>query len=183
MRHGRERRSALSSPQCLGQQAFGEGGASKDTCHKGCMTQGLPRGPSFTRVSRALLPWQACQEALWGRASCLVGTRELCSGVTMTLLSCQLRANDGVSGKEWGSLWGPCAPRRGQGSASEPSLLSLAGVTVTQGPGGLGLPSHAARPSDFTPSSGGCCSGYCRRHSTATATATVAALQEKQSQG
>ncbi|XP_032100223.1 zinc finger MIZ domain-containing protein 2 isoform X4 [Sapajus apella] len=51
------------------------------------------------------------------------------------------------------------------------------------GPGGLGLPSHAARPStDFTQAAAAAAVAAAAATATATATATVAALQEKQSQ-
>ncbi|XP_055480303.1 zinc finger MIZ domain-containing protein 2 isoform X5 [Psammomys obesus] len=51
------------------------------------------------------------------------------------------------------------------------------------GPGGLGLPSHAARPStDFTQAAAAAAMAAAAATATATATATVAALQEKQSQ-
>ncbi|XP_076974462.1 zinc finger MIZ domain-containing protein 2 isoform X2 [Tamandua tetradactyla] len=51
------------------------------------------------------------------------------------------------------------------------------------GPGGLGLPSHASRPStDFTQAAAAAAVAAAAATATATATATVAALQEKQSQ-
>ncbi|XP_030652752.1 zinc finger MIZ domain-containing protein 2 isoform X5 [Nomascus leucogenys] len=51
------------------------------------------------------------------------------------------------------------------------------------GPGGLGLPSHAPRPStDFTQAAAAAAVAAAAATATATATATVAALQEKQSQ-
>eukprot|EP00071_Canis_lupus_P038661 XP_022272218.1 zinc finger MIZ domain-containing protein 2 [Canis lupus familiaris] len=51
------------------------------------------------------------------------------------------------------------------------------------GPGGLGLPSHATRPStDFTQAAAAAAVAAAAPTATATATATVAALQEKQSQ-
>ncbi|XP_008768491.1 zinc finger MIZ domain-containing protein 2 isoform X7 [Rattus norvegicus] len=51
------------------------------------------------------------------------------------------------------------------------------------GPGGLGLPTHAARPStDFTQAAAAAAMAAAAATATATATATVAALQEKQSQ-
>lgn len=51
------------------------------------------------------------------------------------------------------------------------------------GPGGLGLPSHATRPStDFTQAAAAAAVAAAAATATATATATVAALQEKQSQ-
>ena len=41
--------SALSSPQCLGQQAFGEGGANKSYVPQGVYGRGgYPGGPGFT---------------------------------------------------------------------------------------------------------------------------------------
>jgi hypothetical protein len=41
--------SALTSPQCLGQQAFAEGGASKGYVQQGVYGRGgYPGGPSFT---------------------------------------------------------------------------------------------------------------------------------------
>lgn len=41
--------SALSSPQCLGQQAFGEGGASKGYVQQGVYSRGgYPGGPGFS---------------------------------------------------------------------------------------------------------------------------------------
>ncbi|XP_020019568.1 zinc finger MIZ domain-containing protein 2 isoform X4 [Castor canadensis] len=97
--------SALTSPQCLGQQAFAEGGASKGYVQQGVYGRGgYPGGPSFTT---------------------------------------------GYAG----------------------------------GPGGLGLPSHAARPSaDFTQAAAAAAMAAAAATATATATATVAALQEKQSQ-
>ncbi|XP_028633171.1 zinc finger MIZ domain-containing protein 2 isoform X2 [Grammomys surdaster] len=50
-------------------------------------------------------------------------------------------------------------------------------------PGGLGLPTHAARPStDFTQAAAAAAMAAAAATATATATATVAALQEKQSQ-
>lgn len=97
--------SALTSPQCLGQQAFAEGGASKGYVQQGVYGRGsYPGGPSFTT---------------------------------------------GYAG----------------------------------GPGGLGLPSHATRPStDFTQAAAAAAMAAAAATATATATATVAALQEKQSQ-
>ncbi|XP_060221629.1 zinc finger MIZ domain-containing protein 2 isoform X4 [Meriones unguiculatus] len=97
--------SALTSPQCLGQQAFAEGGASKGYVQQGVYGRGAyPGGSSFTA---------------------------------------------GYAG----------------------------------GPGGLGLPSHAARPStDFTQAAAAAAMAAAAATATATATATVAALQEKQSQ-
>ncbi|XP_059131465.1 zinc finger MIZ domain-containing protein 2 isoform X3 [Peromyscus eremicus] len=97
--------SALTSPQCLGQQAFPEGGASKGYVQQGVYGRGgYPGGSSFTT---------------------------------------------GYAG----------------------------------GPGGLGLPSHAARPStDFTQAAAAAAMAAAAATATATATATVAALQEKQSQ-
>ncbi|KAM4858414.1 zinc finger MIZ domain-containing protein 2 isoform X1 [Urocitellus parryii] len=97
--------SALTSPQCLGQQAFAEGGASKGYVQQSVYGRGgYPGGPSFTT---------------------------------------------GYAG----------------------------------GPGGLGLPSHAARPSaDFTQAAAAAAVAAAAATATATATATVAALQEKQSQ-
>lgn len=51
------------------------------------------------------------------------------------------------------------------------------------GPGGLALPSHAARPpTDFTQAAAAAAVAAAAATATATATATVAALQEKQSQ-
>ncbi|XP_075300909.1 zinc finger MIZ domain-containing protein 2 isoform X1 [Opisthocomus hoazin] len=51
------------------------------------------------------------------------------------------------------------------------------------GPGGMGLPSHAARPpADFTQAAAAAAVAAAAATATATATATVAALQEKQSQ-
>ncbi|XP_021066299.1 zinc finger MIZ domain-containing protein 2 isoform X5 [Mus pahari] len=51
------------------------------------------------------------------------------------------------------------------------------------GPAGLGLPTHAARPStDFTQAAAAAAMAAAAATATATATATVAALQEKQSQ-
>ncbi|XP_066209781.1 zinc finger MIZ domain-containing protein 2 [Saccopteryx leptura] len=100
--------SALSSPQCLGQQAFGEGSASKGYLQQGMYGRGgYPGGPSFST-----------------------------------------------------------------GYAGGPG-----------GPGGLGLPSHASRPStDFTQAAAAAAVAAAAATATATATATVAALQEKQSQ-
>ncbi|XP_036056543.1 zinc finger MIZ domain-containing protein 2 isoform X4 [Onychomys torridus] len=98
--------SALTSPQCLGQQAFAEGGAGKGYVQQGVYggRGGYPGGSSFTT---------------------------------------------GYAG----------------------------------GPGGLGLPSHAARPStDFTQAAAAAAMAAAAATATATATATVAALQEKQSQ-
>ncbi|XP_058301102.1 zinc finger MIZ domain-containing protein 2 isoform X5 [Hylobates moloch] len=97
--------SALTSPQCLGQQAFAEGGANKGYVQQGVYSRGgYPGAPSFTT---------------------------------------------GYAG----------------------------------GPGGLGLPSHAARPStDFTQAAAAAAVAAAAATATATATATVAALQEKQSQ-
>ncbi|XP_052054163.1 zinc finger MIZ domain-containing protein 2 isoform X2 [Apodemus sylvaticus] len=97
--------SALTSPQCLGQQAFAEGGASKGYVQQGVYGRGgYPAGSSFTA---------------------------------------------GYAG----------------------------------GPGGLGLPTHAARPStDFTQAAAAAAMAAAAATATATATATVAALQEKQSQ-
>ncbi|XP_028726398.1 zinc finger MIZ domain-containing protein 2 isoform X3 [Peromyscus leucopus] len=97
--------SALTSPQCLGQQAFAEGGAGKGYGQQGVYGRGgYPGGSSFTT---------------------------------------------GYAG----------------------------------GPGGLGLPSHAARPSaDFTQAAAAAAMAAAAATATATATATVAALQEKQSQ-
>ncbi|XP_075862378.1 zinc finger MIZ domain-containing protein 2 isoform X3 [Microcebus murinus] len=97
--------SALTSPQCLGQQAFAEGGASKGYVQQGVYGRGgYPGGPGFTT---------------------------------------------GYAG----------------------------------GPGGLGLPSHATRPStDFTQAAAAAAVAAAAATATATATATVAALQEKQSQ-
>nr|XP_044991849.1 zinc finger MIZ domain-containing protein 2 isoform X2 [Jaculus jaculus] len=97
--------SALTSAQCLGQQAFAEGGASKGYVQQGVYGRGgYPGGPSFTT---------------------------------------------GYAGS----------------------------------PGGLGLPSHAARPStDFTQAAAAAAMAAAAATATATATATVAALQEKQSQ-
>ncbi|CAO2640554.1 Zinc finger MIZ domain-containing protein 2 [Lemmus lemmus] len=97
--------SALTSPQCLGQQAFAEGGASKGYVQQGVYGRGsYPGGSSFTT---------------------------------------------GYAG----------------------------------GPGGLALPSHAARPStDFTQAAAAAAMAAAAATATATATATVAALQEKQSQ-
>ncbi|KAF6302215.1 zinc finger MIZ-type containing 2 [Rhinolophus ferrumequinum] len=93
--------SALSSPQCLGQPAFGEGGTSK-----GYVQQGV-----------------------YGRGGFATG------------------------------YGGP------------------------GGPGGLGLPSHTARPStDFTQAAAAAAVAAAAATATATATATVAALQEKQGQ-
>lgn len=41
--------SALNSPQCLGQQAFGEGGANKGYVQQGVYGRGgYPGGPGFT---------------------------------------------------------------------------------------------------------------------------------------
>ncbi|XP_073741176.1 zinc finger MIZ domain-containing protein 2 isoform X2 [Callorhinus ursinus] len=100
--------SALNSPQCLGQQAFGEGAASKGFVQQGVYGRGgYPGGPGFTT-----------------------------------------------------------------GYAGGPG-----------GPGGLGLPSHATRPStDFTQAAAAAAVAAAAATATATATATVAALQEKQSQ-
>ncbi|XP_007524456.1 zinc finger MIZ domain-containing protein 2 isoform X2 [Erinaceus europaeus] len=101
--------SALSSPQCLGQQAFGEGGTAKGYVQQGVYGRGsYPGGPGFST-----------------------------------------------------------------GYAGGPG-----------GPGGLGLPSHAARPStDFTQAAAAAAvAAAAAATATATATATVAALQEKQSQ-
>ncbi|KAM5273256.1 zinc finger MIZ domain-containing protein 2 isoform 2-T2 [Ctenodactylus gundi] len=97
--------SALTSPPCLGQQAFAEGGASKGYVQQGVYGRGgYSGGPSFTT---------------------------------------------GYAG----------------------------------GPGGLGLPSHGARPStDFTQAAAAAAMAAAAATATATATATVAALQEKQSQ-
>ncbi|XP_017727161.1 PREDICTED: zinc finger MIZ domain-containing protein 2 isoform X7 [Rhinopithecus bieti] len=97
--------SALTSPQCLGQQAFAEGGANKGYVQQGVYSRGgYPGAPGFTT---------------------------------------------GYAG----------------------------------GPGGLGLPSHAARPStDFTQAAAAAAVAAAAATATATATATVAALQEKQSQ-
>ncbi|XP_029339693.1 zinc finger MIZ domain-containing protein 2 isoform X3 [Mus caroli] len=97
--------SALTSPQCLGQQAFAEGGASKSYVQQGVYGRGsYPGGSSFTT---------------------------------------------GYAG----------------------------------GPAGLGLPTHAARPStDFTQAAAAAAMAAAAATATATATATVAALQEKQSQ-
>uniref|UniRef100_A0A8C9AD23 Zinc finger MIZ-type containing 2 n=1 Tax=Prolemur simus TaxID=1328070 RepID=A0A8C9AD23_PROSS len=97
--------SALTSPQCLGQQAFAEGSASKGYVQQGVYGRGgYPGGPGFTT---------------------------------------------GYAG----------------------------------GPGGLGLPSHATRPStDFTQAAAAAAVAAAAATATATATATVAALQEKQSQ-
>ncbi|XP_055149196.1 zinc finger MIZ domain-containing protein 2 isoform X5 [Symphalangus syndactylus] len=97
--------SALTSPQCLGQQAFAEGGANKGYVQQSVYSRGgYPGAPSFTT---------------------------------------------GYAG----------------------------------GPGGLGLPSHAARPStDFTQAAAAAAVAAAAATATATATATVAALQEKQSQ-
>ncbi|XP_003797631.1 zinc finger MIZ domain-containing protein 2 isoform X1 [Otolemur garnettii] len=97
--------SALTSPQCLGQQAFAEGSTSKGYVQQGVYSRGgYPAGPSFTT---------------------------------------------GYAG----------------------------------GPGGMGLPSHAARPStDFTQAAAAAAVAAAAATATATATATVAALQEKQSQ-
>uniref|UniRef100_A0A2I3H9R8 Zinc finger MIZ-type containing 2 n=1 Tax=Nomascus leucogenys TaxID=61853 RepID=A0A2I3H9R8_NOMLE len=97
--------SALTSPQCLGQQAFAEGGANKGYVQQGVYSRGgYPGAPSFTT---------------------------------------------GYAG----------------------------------GPGGLGLPSHAPRPStDFTQAAAAAAVAAAAATATATATATVAALQEKQSQ-
>ncbi|XP_038609988.1 LOW QUALITY PROTEIN: zinc finger MIZ domain-containing protein 2 [Tachyglossus aculeatus] len=54
---------------------------------------------------------------------------------------------------------------------------------TSSGPGGLGLPSHAARPpADFTQAAAAAAVAAAAATATATATATVAALQEKQSQ-
>nr|XP_020659226.1 zinc finger MIZ domain-containing protein 2 isoform X1 [Pogona vitticeps]XP_020659227.1 zinc finger MIZ domain-containing protein 2 isoform X1 [Pogona vitticeps]XP_020659228.1 zinc finger MIZ domain-containing protein 2 isoform X1 [Pogona vitticeps]XP_020659229.1 zinc finger MIZ domain-containing protein 2 isoform X1 [Pogona vitticeps]XP_020659231.1 zinc finger MIZ domain-containing protein 2 isoform X1 [Pogona vitticeps] len=51
------------------------------------------------------------------------------------------------------------------------------------GPGGMGIPSHAVRPSaDFTQAAAAAAVAAAAATATATATATVAALQEKQSQ-
>ncbi|XP_036292165.1 zinc finger MIZ domain-containing protein 2 isoform X4 [Pipistrellus kuhlii] len=96
---------ALSSPQCLGQQAFGEGGASKGYVQQAVYGRGgYPGGPGFS-------------------------------------------------------------------------------TGYTGGPGGLGLPSHATRPStDFTQAAAAAAMAAAAATATATATATVAALQEKQSQ-
>jgi len=100
--------SALNSPQCLGQQAFGEGATSKGFVQQGVYGRGgYPGGPGFTT-----------------------------------------------------------------GYAGGPG-----------GPGGLGLPSHATRPStDFTQAAAAAAVAAAAATATATATATVAALQEKQSQ-
>ncbi|XP_036183058.1 zinc finger MIZ domain-containing protein 2 isoform X1 [Myotis myotis] len=100
--------SALSSPQCLGQQAFAEGGASKGYMQQGVYGRGgYPGGPGFST----------------------------------------------------GYAGGPA------------------------GAGGLGLPSHATRPStDFTQAAAAAAMAAAAATATATATATVAALQEKQSQ-
>uniref|UniRef100_A0A8I3WN02 Zinc finger MIZ-type containing 2 n=1 Tax=Callithrix jacchus TaxID=9483 RepID=A0A8I3WN02_CALJA len=97
--------SALTSPQCLGQQAFAEGGANKGYVQQGVYSRGgYPGAPGFAT---------------------------------------------GYAG----------------------------------GPGGLGLPSHAARPStDFTQAAAAAAVAAAAATATATATATVAALQEKQSQ-
>ncbi|XP_005549720.2 zinc finger MIZ domain-containing protein 2 isoform X2 [Macaca fascicularis] len=97
--------SALTSPQCLGQQAFAEGSANKGYVQQGVYSRGgYPGAPGFTT---------------------------------------------GYAG----------------------------------GPGGLGLPSHAARPStDFTQAAAAAAVAAAAATATATATATVAALQEKQSQ-
>ncbi|XP_012502372.1 PREDICTED: zinc finger MIZ domain-containing protein 2 isoform X4 [Propithecus coquereli] len=97
--------SALTSPQCLGQQAFAEGSASKGYVQQGVYSRGgYPGGPGFTT---------------------------------------------GYAG----------------------------------GPGGLGLASHATRPStDFTQAAAAAAVAAAAATATATATATVAALQEKQSQ-
>ncbi|XP_073095295.1 zinc finger MIZ domain-containing protein 2 isoform X3 [Manis javanica] len=99
---------ALSSPQCLGQQAFGEGGTGKSFMQQGVYSRGgYPGGPGFTT-----------------------------------------------------------------GYAGGPGV-----------PGGLGLPSHATRPStDFTQAAAAAAVAAAAATATATATATVAALQEKQSQ-
>ncbi|XP_054427267.1 zinc finger MIZ domain-containing protein 2 isoform X1 [Pteronotus mesoamericanus] len=99
---------ALSSPQCLGQQVFSEGGASKGYVQQGVYGRGgCPGGPGFAA----------------------------------------------------GYAGGPGAP------------------------GGLGLPSHATRPStDFTQAAAAAAVAAAAATATATATATVAALQEKQSQ-
>ncbi|XP_044945536.1 zinc finger MIZ domain-containing protein 2 isoform X5 [Mustela putorius furo] len=100
--------SALSSPQCLGQQAFGDGATSKGFVPQGVYGRGgYPSGPGFSA-----------------------------------------------------------------GYAGGPG-----------GPGGLGLPSHATRPStDFTQAAAAAAVAAAAATATATATATVAALQEKQSQ-
>ncbi|XP_036103194.1 zinc finger MIZ domain-containing protein 2 isoform X2 [Molossus molossus] len=96
--------SALSSPQCLGQQAFGEGSASKGYAQQ--------------------------------------------------------------------AVYGPGGPGFSTGYAGGPG-----------GPGGLGLPSHATRPStDFTQAAAAAAMAAAAATATATATAAVAALQEKQSQ-
>uniref|UniRef100_A0A671G873 Zinc finger MIZ-type containing 2 n=1 Tax=Rhinolophus ferrumequinum TaxID=59479 RepID=A0A671G873_RHIFE len=101
--------SALSSPQCLGQPAFGEGGTSK-----GYVQQGV-----------------------YGRG----------------------------------------------GFPTQGATLPLAGMAARGGPGGLGLPSHTARPStDFTQAAAAAAVAAAAATATATATATVAALQEKQGQ-
>lgn len=97
--------SALTSPQCLGQQAFVDGSASKGYVQQGVYSRGgYPGGPGFST---------------------------------------------GYAG----------------------------------GAGGLGLPSHTARPStDFTQAAAAAAVAAAAATATATATATVAALQEKQSQ-
>lgn len=78
-----------------------------------------------------------------------------------------------------------CGPR----ATGREALLSQA-ICVSHryaggpgGPGGLGLPSHATRPStDFTQAAAAAAVAAAAATATATATATVAALQEKQSQ-
>ena len=92
-------------------------------------------------------------------------------------------------------LWAPTADagasrqEGGPWATGREALLSQA-ICVSHryaggpgGPGGLGLPSHATRPStDFTQAAAAAAVAAAAATATATATATVAALQEKQSQ-
>uniref|UniRef100_A0A667GB67 Zinc finger MIZ-type containing 2 n=1 Tax=Lynx canadensis TaxID=61383 RepID=A0A667GB67_LYNCA len=86
------------------------------------------------------------------------------------------------------TVWGVGNAAQSQVSLQE-ALLSQA-ICVSHryaggpgGPGGLGLPSHATRPStDFTQAAAAAAVAAAAATATATATATVAALQEKQSQ-
>lgn len=71
----------------------------------------------------------------------------------------------------------------GLGNAAELNRVSCRYAGGPGVPGGLGLPSHATRPStDFTQAAAAAAVAAAAATATATATATVAALQEKQSQ-
>lgn len=105
-------------------------------------------------------PWQVCREPPGWALGAVTATRQMC---LLRLLAPAGRRRDALLS---GAACVPCRCAGGPG-----------------GPGGLGLPSHAPRPStDFTQAAAAAAVAAAAATATATATATVAALQEKQSQ-